>query len=472
MDCGHIEQELRAYVHGELDSAVFQIVDAHLTTCKACAAKLNFLRATDQAVRGLPPAMLPMNAQVRILFALDREQPLWSRVKKIFSKIFHPKDFWNGLPLAFRTGVVALTVGIIAITAKSHFPVSTQNLDRGAPTELAKVNVAIKNIKDDQWWSGKPYGVSPTGVSANNFGNDRIDTPDQISTTNGVVESVIGGNTVLQQGAGASFLKLNLEGAAAAPANLYRGSNGMNEARKISSISANSIDPKIIRTAQLNLEVKKVSEATVQDIEKLATQSGGFIANSNAYAQNDQRRGGSIEVRVSSTAFNRVLGQLETLGKILNRTVNGQNVTEEFVDLESRLRNAEKVEDRIQSFLKLAKSSKDAVLILQELDQITERIEQIKGRLRYLNHSVAWSTITVNFSEPQIIALSPEPKGLMAYFKGVFQDIVQSSFSTFASVIKGLSVTFAFIFPIAALCGAAAWIYLKVSRRSAGISTK
>jgi len=88
-------------------------------------------------------------------------------------------------------------------------------------------------------------------------------------------------------------------------------------------------------------------------------------------------------------------------------------VTDQYVDLQSQLQNLEATRARIQEFLKDAKTVDEALRINQELANIESQIEQIKGRMNYLNDRSAFSTITVNF-EPELPILTPTPTPTVA----------------------------------------------------------
>jgi hypothetical protein len=92
----------------------------------------------------------------------------------------------------------------------------------------------------------------------------------------------------------------------------------------------------------------------------------------------------------------------------VDETAAGDDVTEQYVDLQSQLTNLESTRARIQDFLKDAKTIDEALRINQELANIESQIEQIKGRMNYLNDRSAYSTITINF-EPELPVLTPTP---------------------------------------------------------------
>jgi len=93
---------------------------------------------------------------------------------------------------------------------------------------------------------------------------------------------------------------------------------------------------------------------------------------------------------------------------VLDENASGQDVTDQYVDLQSQLTNLEATRARIQDFLKDAKTVDEALQINQQLSDIEAQIEQIKGRMNFISDRSAFSTITVNF-EPEFPILTPTP---------------------------------------------------------------
>ena len=150
-----------------------------------------------------------------------------------------------------------------------------------------------------------------------------------------------------------------------------------------------SWDRKLIRTAELAVEVEAVAPA-VQALAARAAAAGGFLLQSQ-----EDDESAWVSLRVPALAFEETLAGLGGLGKVTHRSVHGEDVTEEFVDLEARIRNAEQVRARLAGLLEQATRIEEMLNIEQELARIQERIEQMRGRLQYLSHRVELSTISV-----------------------------------------------------------------------------
>ena len=107
-------------------------------------------------------------------------------------------------------------------------------------------------------------------------------------------------------------------------------------------------------------------------------------------------------IRIPARRFEAALDKIEGFGDVIRRQIEALDVTEEFRDQTIRLRNLEAVRARLETLLNKADKVKDALEVQRELARVTGQIEQIKGRLRFLEDRIAYSTISVNFqARPQ-----------------------------------------------------------------------
>jgi hypothetical protein len=138
-------------------------------------------------------------------------------------------------------------------------------------------------------------------------------------------------------------------------------------------------------SADVTLAVYQV-DRSLDAVESVAAAMGGYLA---------QRGDAQVQIRVPRPRFLEALARVEKLGDVLHRNVAAEDVTDEYVDLELRLKNARETRDRLAELLKAA-TVKDAVEIEKELAKVTEVIEQIEGRLKVLRDRVGYSTIAVS----------------------------------------------------------------------------
>jgi hypothetical protein len=142
-------------------------------------------------------------------------------------------------------------------------------------------------------------------------------------------------------------------------------------------------------TAEMTLAVFEVTRGLAA-VERIAGDFGGYLS---------ERTDRQITIRVPRPRFAETVARVETLGDVLHREVAAEEVTDEYVDLEIRLKNARGVRDRLLRLLDAA-SIKDALDVERELARVTEDIERIEGRLKAMRDRIGFSTITVLFQAP------------------------------------------------------------------------
>ncbi len=166
-----------------------------------------------------------------------------------------------------------------------------------------------------------------------------------------------------------------------------------------------------------NADIKLLVEDTDIAIDR-ATQTigdmGGYIISSRVWYQpwydGENYKYATITIGVPVDQFERTLTRLRGLAvKVLDETASGEDVSNQFVDLQSQVTNLEATRDRIKSFLDEAKTVDEALRINAELASVEAQIEQIKGQMNYLQDRSAYSTITINFEPKLPDELTPTP---------------------------------------------------------------
>jgi len=194
-----------------------------------------------------------------------------------------------------------------------------------------------------------------------------------------------------------------------------------NAAFEISNQSGENIvvqntNRKIIKNADVRLLVKDPNNA-VNGATQVVADLGGYIVSSRVWYQDyfgNNLMYATITMGVPVDEFEHALNRLRDLSiKVLDESATGEDVTDQYVDLQSQLTNLEATRARIQDFLKDAKTVDEALRINQQLSDIENQIEQIKGRMNYLTDRSAFSTITANF-EPELPILTPTPTPTIA----------------------------------------------------------
>ncbi len=164
-------------------------------------------------------------------------------------------------------------------------------------------------------------------------------------------------------------------------------------------------DRKIVKNATLRLETEDVFGA-LNAVTLLTNQYGGYVLSSRTWYENERPRA-LYAFAVPAERFEEALEQVRQLGKVLDETTSGQDVTDQYVDLEARIRNLEATANRIRSFLDEARTVEEALRVNEQLRYVEEELERLKARRNALEQRTAYSTITVEFVPP---LLKPEEK--------------------------------------------------------------
>lgn len=186
----------------------------------------------------------------------------------------------------------------------------------------------------------------------------------------------------------------------AAAGNTGNDSAAVNSAPGFQQASTDAgLNRKLIYRAYVVMEVKDYAKAQ-SEIRNLVTLAGGYIVE---FAENQSQHelGGNFVIKVPAAGFSSFLDRLEGLKpESLQRDIQGQDVSEEYVDLKSRLKVKQAIEARYLKFVEEATQTKQLVEYVNELERIQTEIEQIKGRMRYLDSNVSFSTIDIRVYQP------------------------------------------------------------------------
>ena len=165
------------------------------------------------------------------------------------------------------------------------------------------------------------------------------------------------------------------------------------------------VERKIIMRANLSIEIKNIDEVDSR-ITKLTENYNGYIADSSNWQNQNKQKFYRYQLRIPADNFNQILSELdsENFGQVLSRSVSGQDVTEEYMDLDIRLRNLVAQEERYRQLLDKAEEVEEILKIEKELTRVRTDIERLQGRQNYLDNQINYSTITVDFRQPEPIS--------------------------------------------------------------------
>lgn len=213
---------------------------------------------------------------------------------------------------------------------------------------------------------------------------------------------------------------------------------------------------RVIKTATIHLGVPegKFDEAA-REGRTVARQYSGFIVSS--FSEGRRAKHGTFVMRVPARSFEAALNDLEALGKVRSEEIRGEDVGEEFVDLESRLRNFTAQEAVLLRLMDEANSVSDSIKVQRELTHVQLEVERLRGRLRFLDDQTSFSTIAVSITEDG--ASSPGVSVIgRAWGRAV---------DAFLSVVAAVIVGAGFLLPLLAMLVAAIVLGRKMLARPA-----
>jgi len=166
-----------------------------------------------------------------------------------------------------------------------------------------------------------------------------------------------------------------------------------------SSVDAAQQERLVIKNAELSITVDD-PEAKIAAISQLAASLGGHVVSSNTY-QSYANSGmqvpeGNITIRVPAETLDDALEEIKAeVEEVNNETVSGEDVTDKYVDLQSRLRAKEAAEEQLLEIMDAADETEDVLAVYEQLQVIQSDIEVLTGQINYYERSAAMSSISV-----------------------------------------------------------------------------
>lgn len=227
----------------------------------------------------------------------------------------------------------------------------------------------------------------------------------------------------------------------------------------------------VIQNANLTIQVGAPGDA-MSAIRRMAEGMGGFVVASNLYktyaGEGGELPEATITVRVPASQLNAALDQIKALTQdpsvdVKAETISGQDVTKEYTDLRSRLKNLEDTEAQLREIMASASKTEDVLSVYRELTSIREQIEVIKGQIQYYEEAAAMSAISV-LIQAKSSAQPIEVGGWQP--AGVAREAIQALVKAL-QVLANIAITFVlFILPLGLLIAAPFVIIWLIVRRS------
>lgn len=227
----------------------------------------------------------------------------------------------------------------------------------------------------------------------------------------------------------------------------------------------------VIKNADLTIVIKD-PQAKLNAISAMATRLGGYVVTSSLYESYTsgglQVPEGTITVRVPASDLEKALEEIKADAiETQNETISGQDVTDQYVDLESRLRAREAAEKQLLEMMDQAQNAEETLAIFNQLTQIQSEIEVLKGQMKYFEQAAALSSISVRLVAEETI----QPIEVAGWKpQGVARDAVQALVNFFQGFVNfiiwlgifGIPVMAVIILMLALLWRLLRWFWRKV----------
>ncbi|UQX03600.1 DUF4349 domain-containing protein [Streptomyces sp. RerS4] len=206
-----------------------------------------------------------------------------------------------------------------------------------------------------------------------------------------------------------------------------------------------AVRPNVIRTGRLGIETTRPQEV-LATARTAAEGAGGYVGNESTERGADGRMTSTLTLRVPGDRFDAVIGALEGGGKLLNRKVEAQDVTEKVADVDSRVKSQQASVARVREMMEKASGLSDVVMLESELSRRQADLESLLAQQNALRDQTSMGTITLSVSEP---APKPEEKKAKEKEPPAFGDALSGGWSVFSTLVRYVVLALAAVLPFA-----------------------
>ncbi len=208
-------------------------------------------------------------------------------------------------------------------------------------------------------------------------------------------------------------------------------------------------DAKIIKTADINLEVRDVN-AAAESLKTLAAAKGGQVSSTNIRKSSNNQLTGSVVIRVPQASFDAAIEGVKALGTVKSISTSGQDVTEQYVDLQAQKTSYTNQLAQYNAIMKQSTRVEDIIKVQEQIDRVQTELDRLNGRINYLDNRIDLSTISVYLQEP-------EPVGGQAGHD--FVSTINEGIAGFLGMIDALIILLFTLLPLIILGAIGYWVY-------------
>ncbi|WP_149829789.1 DUF4349 domain-containing protein [Streptomyces tailanensis] len=212
----------------------------------------------------------------------------------------------------------------------------------------------------------------------------------------------------------------------------------------------------IIRTASLTVRVKDVPQA-LDEARTVAENAGGFVADESTTRDGEDRERTRVVLRVPTEKYEDVLGELEGTGKLIERKTKVEDVTEQVVDVESRIKTQQASVARIRELMNRATKLSDVVTLEGELSTRQADLESLLAQQKSLKDRTSLATVTLSLSETAVKKSDKDDDP-------GFVDALAGGWNAFVAVFRWLALALAAVLPFAVATALVVLLWLRLTR--------
>ncbi|WSQ12438.1 DUF4349 domain-containing protein [Streptomyces sp. NBC_01231] len=240
----------------------------------------------------------------------------------------------------------------------------------------------------------------------------------------------------------------------AAPGGAADGAGG---AGAVKATAPPKVTSHIIRTASLTVQVKDVPKA-LDEARGTVENAGGYVGNESTSRDGDGRERTRVVLRVPVDRYDTVLDELQGAGKLLERTAKAQDVTDQVVDVDSRIRSQRASVARVRELMDQATDLSDVVTLEGELSRRESDLEALLAQQSSLKDRTSLATITLSLSE------TPVKKAAQEDDDPGFTDALAGGWDAFVTMLRWLAVAIGAVLPFVAVAALIVLVWLRIVR--------
>jgi PKD repeat protein len=216
------------------------------------------------------------------------------------------------------------------------------------------------------------------------------------------------------------------------------GDNGVQSSNEtwssVNTYPATTVDRMVIRTGNMQIVVKDI-QGSLENIVKVAADNGGYVVTSSQWKEGE-RNVASISIRILAENYDKTLAAVRSMAiSVTQESTSSQDVTEEYTDLSSKLKNLEATEAQLLKIMETATKVEDVLAVQRELTTVRGDIEQTKGRMLYIERTTSTSLLTIQMNESVFgLKFSADKMQVNTNEKVTFTPIIDGGFAPFSYI--------------------------------------